>query len=176
MVKSVKEFIYDTRADLKKSLKLEITAAVCIVVGSLLWFMMGNPGFTQAVASPFGPKNLILVTYLMIVFIFGLIGGSVTLIIMDVLMHYLRGKQVDLLIDGLEAQQAMKSKPPEVDEIILPKPKVQQQKPQVQVKKPAQAQQPQQVQRKPTPQRRDVPPARTPAPQKKTIIQRKPGR
>lgn len=174
MAKSVKEFIYDTRADLKKSLKLEIAAAVCLLTGSLLWFMMGNPGFTQAVASPFGPKNLILVTYLMIVFIFGLIGGSVTLIVMDVLIHYLRGKQVDLLISGLEAQQAMKSKPPEVDEIPLPPQP--QRKPQAPVKIPAQVQQPQQVQRKPTPQRRDVSPVRIPAQQKKTIIQRKPGR
>jgi len=159
MAKTVKEFILNTRADLKKSVKLEIVSAICLAAGAILWYLT-TPLFLIGLSNIFGPTHLVMITTIISVMIFMLLAGALALLVMDLLLHYLRGRQLDEIIYGLAAQQAQAEAPP-------PPPPPPPARP---VQKKSVQRPPQQGPGAQPPPQRDV------SQQRRSIIQRKPGR
>lgn len=160
MAKSIKQFIFDIRADLRKSVKMELLAVILLVAGVMVWYWAYTPANLIRLSLIFGQENLVLITNIMSILIFVLLAGAFALFAMDLLLHYLRGKQLDEIIHGLAAQQAQAEAPPP------PPPPAQpvQKKPM----RPPQQGQPQGKQGVQPPPQRDV------SPQRRSIIQKKP--
>jgi len=161
MAKTIKELIFDTRADLKRSIRMELGAAVLLAAGAILWYW-ATPMNIINVSKVVGQDKTVLLTNIFSVLIFALLGAAMALIVMDLLLHYLRRKQLDVIIYGMAAAQAEAEQPPPPPPPARPVQKRPPQRPQQASQQPPRRQVTQ-----PQP-RRDVPP------QRRSIIQKKP--